>query len=392
MNICFVTSEYASPLRGGVERVTCLLAAALAKGGFGVYMVSQMNPLTEEERQENRLVFPSANEEVNAGYLEDLLREHQISVVINQSHHLWIFRVCAEVKKRTGCKLLTVVHTAPDALLRDLTDRWEGSAFQAKGHLRRIRAFVKEGVLYPYRYRVLRRLLHDKYAAYYGMSDAVVLLSHRYKVGFSRLGELQEASRLYAISNPVEFVNGDWDFSSKQKVLLYVGRMEFSAKRPDRVVKIWEKLHHQYPDWHLYMLGDGPAKACLMDYCTQKGIGNIHFTGVQNPIPYYNKASILCFTSTHEGFGLVLIEAMSKGVIPIAYNSYEAVQDIIKDKTNGFLIPPFKESKYIRTLKSLMDNEDLRRQVMEETVRGGYLQRNTLDEICKEWIGLIHRI
>lgn len=392
MNICFVTSEYASPLRGGVERVTCLLAAALAKKGFGVYLVSQMNPLTEEERQENRLVFPSANEEVNAGYLEGLLREYQISVVINQSHHLWIFRVCAEVKKRTGCKLLTVVHTAPDALLKDLKDRRERSIFQSKGFFQRTWAFINGYLFYPYRYCAVRKYLHEKYAAYYGMSDAVVLLSHRYKADFSRLGKLQETSRLYAISNPVEFVNGDLDFSSKQKVLLYVGRMEFSAKRPDRVVKIWEKLHHQYPEWHLYMLGDGPAKACLMDYCTQKGIGNIHFTGIQNPIPYYNKASILCFASTYEGFPLVLIEAMSKGVIPIVYNSYESVQDIIKDKTNGFLIPPFKESKYIRTLKSLMDNEDLRRQVMEETVRGGYLQRNTLDEICKEWIGLIHRI
>lgn len=38
---------------------------------------------------------------------------------------------------------------------------------------------------------------------------------------------------------------------------------------------------------------------------------------------------------------MVLIEALTYGVVPIAFASFEALQDIIKDGINGFVITPF---------------------------------------------------
>ena len=131
------------------------------------------------------------------------------------------------------------------------------------------------------------------------------------------------------------------------------------AKRPDRMVEIWERLYRLHPDWHLYMIGDGSLRQPLINHCELKRIKNIHFIGRTNPIPYYKRASILCMTSTYEGFGLVLAEAQSYGVIPFAYDSYAAVHDIIEDGVTGHLISPFSIRKYADKLSELISNPEL---------------------------------
>lgn len=55
---------------------------------------------------------------------------------------------------------------------------------------------------------------------------------------------------------------------------------------------------------------------------------------------------------------MVLIEALTYGVVPIAFASFEALQDIIKDGINGFVITPFDKKKYADRLIWLMDNKE----------------------------------
>lgn len=45
-------------------------------------------------------------------------------------------------------------------------------------------------------------------------------------------------------------------------------------------------------------------------------------------------------TSTFEGFGLVLPEAMQHGCVPMAFNSYAAVRDLVIPGETGILAPP----------------------------------------------------
>lgn len=74
-------------------------------------------------------------------------------------------------------------------------------------------------------------------------------------------------------------------------------------------------------------------------------------------------------TSLFEGFGLVLTEAMYYGVVPLAFNSYANVGDIINDKVNGFIIPPFDIKEYADKISSLIDNETLRLQMSEAAIK-----------------------
>lgn len=55
---------------------------------------------------------------------------------------------------------------------------------------------------------------------------------------------------------------------------------------------------------------------------------------------HFEQASFSVLASKHEGQGLVLIESMAAGCIPIAYDIEYGPSDIITDGVNGFLVPP----------------------------------------------------
>lgn len=391
MNICFVTSEYVSPTRGGVERVTDVLIKGLSKRGIQICIVSGSQTKTPEELRDDNYVFPTFDEDSNAIFLAEILEKHRIDVIINQSHHSYIFNICVRARKSANCKLVSVFHTSPDYLLKDLYDKMGEVVFNKRG-LKRLCALMEWGLRFPYRYYIRKNIIFHKFQSLYSDSDAVVLLSDTYRDAFMRLGKLHDKKKLYAISNPIELSPNDIEPQCKQKILLFVGRIEFQAKRPDRIIKIWEKLYRRFPEWTLYVIGDGLAKDELTEYCKDRHIRNVKFVGRINPVPYYKKASILCVVSTYEGFGLVLAEALSNGVIPVAYNSFGAARDIIMDKSNGFLIRPYQEEEYMECLADLMENDGMREKMFKSVSETNNLKSFDLDSICDKWINLINKL
>ena len=163
-------------------------------------------------------------------------------------------------------------------------------------------------------------------------------------------------SKIGCIPNPASFINQGL-FESKSKEVLYVGRLDFSQKKIDYLLDIWEIVSSVKKDWSLRIVGGGDnnrAKA----YADKRNLNNIIWCDFCDPTIYYKHASIFCLTSSYEGFPMVLIEALTYGVVPIAFASFEALQDIIKDGINGFVITPFDKKKYADRLIWLMDNKE----------------------------------
>ena len=104
-----------------------------------------------------------------------------------------------------------------------------------------------------------------------------------------------------------------------------------------------QDLEERFPDWRLTIVGDGEDRENLENHVRCLGLKRVSFEGFQKPIDYYKRASLLLLTSDFEGFPLVLAECMSFGVIPVVYNSYAAVGDIISDGKDGIVIPFFAE-------------------------------------------------
>ena len=164
--------------------------------------------------------------------------------------------------------------------------------------------------------------------------------------------------KLAAIPNPLTIDLPTSQSVTKENELLFVGRIS-TEKRVDLLLTIWNQLYKRFPNWRLTIVGDGPCRETMVDYAKKLALERCSFEGFQNPLPYYYRAKIFCMTSAYEGFGLVLIEAMAYGIVPLAFHSYANVVDIIEDGTSGFLIPPFNTEKYADKLAYLMSDSDL---------------------------------
>ena len=122
----------------------------------------------------------------------------------------------------------------------------------------------------------------------------------------------------------------------------------------------------------------------LRNITKQYNIPNIHFTGSCNPYDYYKDGSILCMTSSTEGWGMVLVEAQMFGCIPIAYNSYSSLTEIITDDVNGYTIPAFNKKKFSEQLERLMNNESERKRMMHECQKS--VKRFDASIIAQQWL------
>lgn len=83
---------------------------------------------------------------------------------------------------------------------------------------------------------------------------------------------------------------------------------------------------------------------------------------------------------------MVLLEGMQFGCVPIAYNSYLALEDIIKDGTNGFAVQAFDKNEFVGKLSSLMKDPKCLNRMSEEALK--YPMKFDANLIALRWVDL----
>ncbi|MCI5056685.1 MAG: glycosyltransferase, partial [Flavobacteriales bacterium] len=121
-----------------------------------------------------------------------------------------------------------------------------------------------------------------------------------------------------------------------------------------------------------------------------ENLKNIKLLGSQQPEPHYRKAKLLLMTSEKEGFPNVILEAQSYGVIPFLFNSYMAVQDIIKNGENGFHYPAFDINKMVDGIEKIAKNDNLRKCISIKCLDSA--QDFTLDNVGRKWVNFFNQI
>lgn len=81
---------------------------------------------------------------------------------------------------------------------------------------------------------------------------------------------------------------------------------------------------------------------------------------------------------------------MQFGCIPIAYDSFDAIKDVIVDGETGILVLPFKEKDYITFLRELMSNTEVRDRMALAAYR--FVKKFSKDEIIKDWLNIVSNV
>lgn len=178
--------------------------------------------------------------------------------------------------------------------------------------------------------------------------------------------ETNESIREWDIQAGIVIPNPLW-FSSdkvsdlKSKKVIAVGRHVYE-KGFDRLLKIWQKVVLNHPNWHLDIYGKSDEKLELQKLATSLNIiNNVTFFDPVKAINLkYQEASMYLLTSRFEGFGMVLIEAMASGLPCISYDCPCGPRAIIKNNDDGLLIENGNETDFVAAIETLINNEEKR--------------------------------
>lgn len=386
MNLLFLYGAEINPERGGVQRVTSVLADEFSRRGNGVFYLSLPQNRTANSHAERQFFLPETKfgTPANREFLKNFLREKRIDVVVNQGGNGNECSGLAYAAKDVGVPVVSVCHCG----LIDSAKNYR--AIHETAWKRRGLGWLLPLTDWAPVKKLLLALYKRKYQAHYrelcAKSDRVVLLSESFKkeLAFYFDGE-RCPENVVAIPNPCSFPPPATtpDPAEKRKELLFCGRIDFSQKRVDLMLEIWRRLFKAFPDWSLTIVGGGAALDSAKRMAEKMNLERVGFEGFQDPRPYYERAAVFCMTSAWETFGLVLVEAMNYGCVPVVFNSYAAAADIIDDGENGILVPPMDCEKYANALAALM-RDSARRERMAQAAPEKSRQFSA-DEIANKW-------
>ena len=156
------------------------------------------------------------------------------------------------------------------------------------------------------------------------------------------------------------------------KDLLYVGKISYRKNIID-LINVFRLLTDTDPKFKLHIMGSGDQryldkiKSKIHEYkLGNKVFFHVYKTDVElNKL--YEKCSIFVLASLVEGFGLVVLEAMAKGMPVVAYDNL-GIRDIINN-TNGYLIDPFDYQNFVGKILYLYNNKNIYQEMSTNAIK-----------------------
>lgn len=345
MKICFVIPTLTS---GGAERVAVTVLSALdPKHERVLYLFSSANAVYLD-RVGDGIRVVVAKQPTWWGRLQELaafLSEFQPDIVMPFLSYF----ITAMAVKWAGTRSIVVFNqgTPTSGFLEDPDFSWKQ----------------------PWRRRVFAAM--TRY--FYNRADAIVATSQ---------GVAEDLIANYGVSRPkIHILHNPVDLDAivqqssepiteldAPPIVAAAGRLA-SVKNYPLLIDALAALSAHTPV-HAWILGEGPERAKLEALAAARGVGSrVRFLGFQqNPWRFIARADVLVLTSSYEGFGNVLIEAMACGTPVIATRSSGTVE-VVEDRQNGLLVES-SPSAVADAIKGLLSDRDFRARLVAAASEG----------------------
>lgn len=384
--ILFVTENEISPLQGGTERITGTLSRAFERRGYSC-ILAYCRPcdLPEKTEFEGKVLLRRGSE-------KDLLQgaltgvDYVICNLVDIKYKRRLLPLLYSLTRGTATMIYACYHAMPG---EELIGNTLKNSFYHLWHGDKVSAQLRDIVLRLTPRSVLMalkgRYIRSRYNLMYDYSDRVVLLSQRFYEPFARLAGRQVDEHLSRVNSALSYEFEPIDMASKRREILIVSRLDEKPKRLSRALKIWSKVSHN--GWKLIIVGGGPDAEYYRQMALRLHLTDVQFEGrVPDIREYYRRASIFMMTSEYEGWGLTLTEAQQYGVVPIAYDTYASLRDIITDGENGVIVPKGRSRVYVRRLQSLMNRDSERERMARRAMES--CQRYEVGRIVDQWLAI----
>lgn len=354
--ICFLIGNLSHS--GGTERVTTLIANALAEKKYQVSILS-----LADGRQPFFELVPSIK--------TYSLYPEKISFKKNFFGAIWRIRkfiIQYQIDTLVVVDSISCVFTVPALFgLKVKHICWEHFNFKNNNGVK---------------FRDYGRKLAAKYC------DYVVTLTQRDKELWEK-GLKKINAKIVAIANPVSYEDIENIPSLEYKTVLAVGRLTH-VKGYDLLITAWSKIARQMSDWKVIIVGSGEDEIMLKQMAKDFAVeDSIVFAGQQsNMDQFYRKASFFCMSSRFEGLPMALLEAQSYGLPIVAFDCDTGPAEIVEHNTSGFLVELGNIAELANALFELINLTN----TQYEKLSSAAVQNSTkyaVSSTIKSWLNII---
>jgi glycosyltransferase involved in cell wall biosynthesis len=155
---------------------------------------------------------------------------------------------------------------------------------------------------------------------------------------------------------------------------LFIGR-DFDRKNGPLMVDAFHRVRDKHSSVRLILVGITPGSQTI----TEEGITHHQFVPRHELYErIYPQADVLVLPSKAEGFGLVLLEAMSFGMPVISIQAW-AMPEIVIDGENGFLVAPNSVDELADRMSRLVEQPPLLAH-MRQRAQEVFMEKFSIDE------------
>lgn len=186
-------------------------------------------------------------------------------------------------------------------------------------------------------------------------SDGIVCLEHYSAKRWKQLND-----NVHVIYNPLTLAATGNVSTLQHKVIACTSRLVTEQKGLDYVLNVAEQLPE---DWRINYAGDGADRDWMESEISKRHLEQrIRLLGALDDEQldwHYTQASMFLCLSRWEGFGLVVVEAMSRGLPVIAFDM-PAMEEVLQEGEDGILLPMGDTAGVCGTIAKFADNRGLR--------------------------------
>lgn len=181
------------------------------------------------------------------------------------------------------------------------------------------------------------------------------------------------------------------DVADRPKRIIAVGRLH-AQKGFDLLIQSWQLIAARHPDWQLVVYGHGGDLQKLQQQLEKAGLtSSMTFAGATDNIyKEYQDSAFYVMSSRYEGWGLVLVEAMSCGLPCVSFDCPYGPSDIIRDGEDGLLVENGNIQQLAEKMELLINNKELRERLGVRARLNA--ARFTSDNIMPQWTKLFETI
>jgi glycosyltransferase involved in cell wall biosynthesis len=208
-------------------------------------------------------------------------------------------------------------------------------------------------------------------AGTYPLADRVLATSSGVKTGLEELGV--PGHLIDVAHNPVEVPrNGGRQprsLGTRPPVITTVGRLVDVKDHPTLIRAF--ALVRKSREASLQIAGVGPNRERLVALAAELGVAaDVHLLGWRDdPYSILQDSDIFVLSSTTEGFGIVLVEALACGLPVVSTDCRSGPREILEDSRSGLLVPVGDPEAMATAILRLLEDGELYSQMSTQATR-----------------------